>query len=264
MIDVLKRAFAEEKDFVRIHAAEALVETGEGAFVTASLLPESETAPPIVRVGIWRTLGAAAASGRRDPWIAKLRNVMLTPGLPDRIHAAESLAKLGVSLPEDRPAIEELARISSKAHSCHANWMLALAGDATAEGRLMELMKSDDPIARLASGYILGRLPKISDAAREQLIAAAKSERSDSPACGYLLAAAYVSAADDLRAGELKTRLMERLKNGTVSERYAAALAIGERGNQADLPLLAPLLEQTGDAKIGGAQGSLRILRRRS
>jgi solute:Na+ symporter, SSS family len=262
MLDVLKQAFAEEKDFVRIHAAEALVEHGEGKLVVATLGPEADSAPPIVRVGIWRTLAAAESSERRAKWVAKLREVMLTPGLPDRIHAAESLAKLGVSLPDDRPAIEELARTSSKAHSCHAIWMLALAGDEGAENRLVELLTSDDQIARLASGYILGRLPKISDESRKKLFVAARAEPTDSPACGYLLASAYLRAADAEAAAEFKTRLAERLKNGTVSERYVAALAIGERGDTADLPVLAPLLEQTGDARIGAAQGSLRILRR--
>ena len=263
MIDVLKRAFAEEKDFVRIHAAEALVEQGERAFVVEALGPEADTTTPIVRVGIWRTLALAASSENRAPWVARLREVMLTPGLPDRIHSAESLAKLGVSLPLDRPAIDELARISSKAHSCHAIWMLALAGDPAAENRLLGLLASDDQIARLASGYILGRLPKISDAAREKLLAAARSESTDSPACGYLAAAAYQRANDAQTTSEFKTRLLERLQNGTVSERYVAALAIGQRGDAADLAVLAPLLEQSGDARIGAAQGSLRILRQK-
>jgi len=261
MIDVLKNALAQEKAFIRIHAAEALVEAGEGAWVVAALQGEADGAPPIVRVGIWRTLGLAQPD-RRAEWVGRLRTVMLTAGNPDRIHAAESLAKLGASLESDRRAIAELAEISSKAHSCHAIWLLALAGDATAEGRLTGLLGSDDPIARLASGYILGRLPAIGDEARQKLFAAARTETADSPACGYLRAAAYLRAPDAETTREFKTRLTERLQNGTDSERYAAALAIGERGTAADLALLAPLLEQTGDARIGGAQGSLRILRR--
>src|SRR5688572_25360981 len=68
MIDVLKRAFSEEKDFVRIHAAEALVEAGEAEFVIAALAPEADTAPPIVRVGIWRTLGMAQPA-RLATWV---------------------------------------------------------------------------------------------------------------------------------------------------------------------------------------------------
>jgi SSS family solute:Na+ symporter len=263
MIDVLKQAFAEEKDFVRIHAAEALVEAGEGPLVIAVLKPRADSDKPILRVGIWRTLAMAETPERRKQWVSKLRGVMLEPGLPDRIHAAESLSKLGVGLPEDRPAIEELARISSKAHSCHALWLLALSGDSSAEGRLVALMTSDDPIARLASGYILGRLPKIGDEAQQKLLAAARSEPADSPACGYLRASAYLRAANSDTTSEFKNLLAERLTGGTVSEKYVAAQAIGVRGTTDDVPLLTPLLNQPGDARIGGAQGILRILGRK-
>jgi hypothetical protein len=262
MIDLLKRAFAEEKDFVRIHAAEALVEQGEAKFVIAALTPEVDNAPPILRVGIWRTLAAAEPADRRGPWIARLREVMLTPGLPDRVHAAESLAKLSVSLPADLPVIAELARTSTKAHSCHAIWMMALAGDSAAERRLIDLVQSDDPIARLASGYILGRLPEITEAARRQLLAAARAEPDDSPACGYLLATAYLRSTDQVAAAEFKKRLFDRFNAGSVGERYIAALAIGERGESADISLLMPLLDQGGDARIGAAQGILRILKK--
>jgi len=260
MIPILEKALAEEKEFVRIHAAEALVEHGVTASVVEVFGREAEAAPPIQRVGVWRTLAAASSAKERAKWVARLREVMLTPGLSDRIHAAESLAKLGVSLPDDRAAIDELARNSSKAHSCHAIWLLALSGDATAEGRLCELLASDDPIARLASGYILGRLPKISEAAGDKLLAAANSESTDSPACGYLVAAAYLRATHTERPA-LKTRLVERLTAGTASERYAAALAIGEQGSYTDSGLLAPLLKEPGDIRVGAAQGTLRISR---
>ena len=66
----------------------------------------------------------------------------------------------------------------------------------------------------------------------------------------------------DPTAERIKARLVERLTTGGASEKYAAALALGAVGSRADLKVLEPLLRESGDPRIGAAQGSLRILRR--
>jgi len=262
MIELLKDSFVREKEFVQIHAAEALVEADEVDDVAAALNAEVETAPPIRRVGVWRTMARCAKSpAERAAYVARLREVMLTPGEADRIHAAESLAKLGEKLVADRTAVEQLAKISKPAHACHCLWVLALAGENSAESRLVALLKADDPIARLASGYVLARLPSLSAESRAALIAAADAEPSDSPACGYLLAAALLTC-DDAGRDDRKAKLLAQMARGTVGEQYEGALVLGLRGDADDLRHLAVDKNLSGDARIGRAQGTLRLLSR--
>lgn len=262
LLEMLRQSFANESGFIRIHAAEALVEQGQGAEVAAVLAKEAVDPPPMVRIGIWRVLAQTSSGAARDEFIAKLRRVMLTPGESDRIQATESLAKLDCSLPDDREAIERLARESTPAHSCHCLWLLALSGDATAESRLADKLEGNDEIARLASSYILGRLPKVSPDSVRRLIAAADKEPPSSAALGYMLGAALLRVGDPTTADRIKAKLVERLTTGGASEKYAAALALGAVGQHADLKFLEPLLREPGDPRIGAAQGSLRILHR--
>src|SRR5699024_3359015 len=50
------------------------------------------------RIGIWRALALAAMTDEdREEWISKIIEVYQNPDNEDRIHAAESMAKLGVS-----------------------------------------------------------------------------------------------------------------------------------------------------------------------
>jgi len=264
LIDSLRQSFANETNFIRIHAAEALVEHGMGDEVAAVLTREAATAPSITRVGVWRVLARTSSDSARAGHVAKLRHVMLSEGEPDRIHAAEALAKLNQALPDDREAITRLADEASPPQSCHPLWLLTLTGDAKAEGRLAGLLDSPDEVARLVAAYVIGRLPTISDEARRKLVTVADNEPTWSPALGYLLAAATLRGKElfiDQRL-RFRRRLIDRLKDGSVNERYEAALAIGSTGDLTDLEHLQSLLSQPGDPRIGAAQGALRILKR--
>lgn len=262
LLETLRQSFASETGMIRIHAAEALVEHGEGPAVAAELRKGADDPPPIVRVGIWRTLARTAAPDEQSEYVERLRRVMLTAGEPDRIHAAESLAKLGISLPGDWEAIDELANNASAAGSCHPIWLLALSGDSAAESRLAGRLDSSDEIARLVAAYIIGRLPAVARSTEQHLIDAAGKEPAASPARGYLLAAVVTRTKDPATAARFKSQLIERLSNGTAAEKYEGALALGSIGTRQDLMHLSPLLQEPGDPRIGAAQGGLRILSR--
>ena len=242
LIDSLRQSFANETNFIRIHAAEALVEHGMGDEVAAVLAREAATAPPITRIGVWRVLARTSSDPAR----------------------AGHVAKLNQTLSDDREAITRLADEASPPQSCHPLWLLVLSGDTKAEGRLAGLLDSPDEVARLVAAYVIGRLSTISDETRRKLVTVADNEPAWSPALGYLLAAATLRGKElfiDQRL-RFRRRLIERLKDGSVNERYEAALAIGATGDLTDLENLQPLLSQPGDPRIGAAQGALRILKR--
>ena len=92
----LRDALRTETAWVRVHAAEALLRNGLPEGVEEVFLPEAETSPPKHRIGVWRVL----AQGQQDPakrerYIGRIRAAFLDLDGPDRLHAAETLGKLG-------------------------------------------------------------------------------------------------------------------------------------------------------------------------
>src|SRR4051812_1691055 len=97
---VLHDALASGARWIEVHAAEALIAAGggdadrdqvRGAFERELAAHGSE---PEYRIGIWRVL-AQAAPGDRDAWVRRIADAFLDAAGPDRLHASESLGKLG-------------------------------------------------------------------------------------------------------------------------------------------------------------------------
>ncbi len=278
LVEILQKEMATQTGWVRVHAAEALVHHGYGAGVAAAFAPEADTAAAPLRIGVWRVLATASPDETvRTAFVGRIRAAFLNPDGPDRLHAAEALAKLGVCRKEDRPALEAYLAEQGQALGAFACWVMALSGDVADVDRLAGLLESTDPVARLRAGVALGRLAGGVEnlslrsstvgatresplpSMKERLSIAAGKEPADSPAAVYLACAAYRAGGE----ASHRDRVLYYLQNGKTSERYEAALALGARGDEADLPLLTPLLDHAeADVRIGAADASLRILRR--
>ena len=91
-VQILKDALEKERGFVRIHAAEALLNHGFHDLVLREFLPENSTAEPMYRVGVWRVLAQANPKDRnfRYKYIDCMVNVFKDVNAPERILAAES------------------------------------------------------------------------------------------------------------------------------------------------------------------------------
>jgi SSS family solute:Na+ symporter len=267
LIDVLEHEFRANTSFVRIHAAEALIEHGFGFKVSASLQAEADTASSPYRIGVWRALARIAESeSRRQYFSGRLRRVLCDPDASDRLHAAESLDKLGLADRSDRPVIEKWLASADDASSDFPLWLLVLSSELTErardEARLAKLLESKDPVARLRSAFALGRLETASAASIARLSKQDAAEPEDSPARVYLLAAAYLHAPPGSAAeAVLKRRLLASLGTGKPNEQFEAATVIGLRGSADDLLALAPQLRSTeADDRIGAANASLHVL----
>jgi SSS family solute:Na+ symporter len=252
--------------FVRIHAAEALAEHGYGFMVSAAFHAEAGTAPPPIRVGVWRVLARIAeGSEERARFIDLLRKAMLDAQGPDRLQAAESLAKLGAANRSDRPAIEQWLASADDATAAFLLWLLLLSSDAAErardETRLAGLLDSSDPTARLRAAYALGRLETIAPKSLDRMNERVAVEASDSPARVYLLAAAFLHASRaSAQALALKKEMLAFLKTGKGNEQLEAATAIGMRGSADDAPALDQALQsREADGRIGAAGALLQI-----
>ncbi|WP_164103678.1 sodium:solute symporter family transporter [Candidatus Laterigemmans baculatus] len=313
--DALTEPPAEASPWVRIHAAEALLWHGDRELVAEVFAPTGDnlagdnlagdnlagglaTDEPEVRIGVWRIRAQLADQpALRQERLEPIRQALRDPAGPDRVHAAEALAKLGASLTgEDRQAAEQLADSPDPAVAAYALWLLADAGETAARERLLGLLEAEDPIARLRAAFAIRNLqqpPTASERARVE--AAAASEPNDSPAKVYLLGTAWLltprgglaagnePAAEstaqeaDLASQEADLASPGRSRNGwgdavraqltspATGDRYAAAMAIGDGGDWSDVDQLRPLLESDdADVRLAAAHAILRIDRRQS
>ena len=263
---MLEREMNSNTGWVRVHAAEALLDHQHALAVAPAFAPEADTAAPPYRIGVWRVLARAAASeDQRRAFIERIHRTMLDPRAPDRVHAAESLAKLTAANPSDDPMLVEWLGTASDAESVYPLWLLVLSqssmGRASNEDRLGQLLDSSDSTARLRAAFALGRIKSISPASIARLNRCLELEPEDSPVRGYVAAASLRHTARDSSGTiRLKQVLTDRLSRGQPAEQLEAAMALGRFGTAADRPALTRLLlSAEADARIGAASGLLYL-----
>jgi len=273
LVEIMRDTLQQSQGWVRIHAAEALLWHGYNEDVAAVFPADAQTSEAGYRIGVWRVWAQLADSPpQRQQAVDRIRQALRDRDGPDRVHAAESLAKLGEPLePEDRAAAEQLAQSPEPADAAFALWLLADAGQASARSELIELLRADDAIARLRAAFALRNLKRpLEPAERTVVLQAAASEPDDSPAKIYLLATAWLVApqtGDPSTAEMSRQSLAEALRQwaatGSAGERYAAIMAFAEGGAADDRATLqATLADRDADVRSASAYALLRIDRR--
>jgi hypothetical protein len=268
LIDQLEQEMHANTSWVRIHAAEALIAHGVTEPVVASFAPEVNRVAPPYRIGVWRVMARAAQkSPERRQFIGQLHRVLLDPKAADRLHAAESLAKLGVADAADRSVLESWLASADDASSVFPLWLKVLSTrgeDRTkTEKRLASLLESKDPLARLRAALALGRIKPRAPETLWRLNQRLASEPAGSSARVYLITAALLQAKrNSPLALKLKPQLALYLEGGKPNEQLEAATVLGKCGSEKDLPALSRLLNSSdADTRIGAASGSLYLLR---
>jgi HEAT repeat protein len=223
--EVLVAALKDESQWVRAHAAEALVQTNRPAPALDAFRPLADTAEPKYRVVTWRILAQAEPDpAERRRCVERIRAALLDRDGPDQTHAMEALAKLNQPAADDaeRVLVREIAA-GGGAMSPFALWRLAQAGEADAIDRLRALLRSSEEVTRARAEFVLSRAQPSgpdADAARETL------KSADNPA----------------------------------GRRYLACTFLADHGGDDDLPALARLLDDPdSDVRVGAAFALLRI-----
>src|SRR5690606_23049629 len=100
LISQMQSTVAEQSQWMKVHVAEYLTDLGyrDGLYQIFERENELYSQQPEYRIGIWRVLARLSTEGERREWIEKIANVFEDPTAEDREHAAEALAKLGVSV----------------------------------------------------------------------------------------------------------------------------------------------------------------------
>lgn len=164
----------------QIHAAEVLIPFGHSRTVWEHYYPirfeQDDT--PIMRITNWRALARVDRTPQaRQIWINKIFDIALTPGLPDRVHAAESAAKLKAPpAPHVVASMEAWAADAPDKDAAFAlwcNWSRDLPPDASP--LIINWLKTGDGDTRLRVAYMLARLKPTDPAILAALAAAANA-----------------------------------------------------------------------------------------
>ena len=264
---VLHEVMAAERSWVKIHAAEALIDAGEAGRVHAIFLAEeAANENPAIRIGLWRVLARTARTpAERAEWMARIEGAYRDPQAPDRIQAIETLGKLHQRV--SGPALALVRRESAGAPSVPmvlALWAAQLAGEPNALAGLAGLLSSPDPTLRGDAAYALRWLGVTDPAVRQTLVKAAAVEPADTYAYPYLLGAAVTVGADDAQTKAWLEKLEQVLTSGTTDARFEAAQTLKHHCPPAKAIQLAPLLgEPANDIRVGAADVILSALSRR-
>lgn len=273
LVDVMQQTLERSEGWVRIHAAEALLWHGYREVVAAAIPAGTDAAETGYRIGVWRVWAQIASNPDvRKNAVDRIRMALRAPDGLDRVHAAESLAKLGDSLePADFAAAEQLAAASEPATQTFALWLLADAGQIDARKRLLDQLQSADPIARLRAAFSVRNLKQpLTSAQQATVLRIAVAEADNSPAKVYLVATAWLLAKKKTNTVFDKAdreRLSESLHRFTTSksadERYAAIMAIADGGTPNEIATLrSALVDTDADVRSAAAHALLRIDRR--
>lgn len=265
-VNTLRRVLNDTLRWEKVHAASYLLQLDYRDGVHDVFLKEEAQhgEVPYYRIGVWRVL-AASQEEERQKWLARIQTVAADTLAPDRVHAVESLAKLGVPTAleptTEDPILNFFIRWANgqsagSARSPSADFFLQTIAGERADA---------SPRERRLAAYALRNSGKL-DAARWNRLAEL-ALRTDAPheLRVYTLAAALAAAPGDSlvtrQFSTLKDQLVSLTRNGSAAERIELLLALAENGSADDLPLLNAANPDPG-VQAAAAYASLRIDRR--
>ncbi len=266
-VEVLRRALNEEQGSTRALAAEYLLRLDYWDGVQDLFERELKRAgnQPEDRIRIWHVLALAPVGEKqRDAWIARIRDVFLDTGAPDRLLAIRSLAELGYHVDEEaQAAFAQAAYGSDDAMAAYASWVLTSSGEEGAEDRLAELLALATPQTRAAAATALLHLPQISEATVSELSRSVRLEQLLGLGGAVSAIGAMAVHAPDERKAPYWYLLRQYAEGDSPPERRAACEALAIGGTREHLPILVPLLDDPhSDVRIAAAWAILRIGRR--
>jgi hypothetical protein len=250
----LRQAVFSPSFWVKVHAIEFLADLGylpEATQYTDGQLASFDSIPQ-KRIGFWRCkYRLSRTENERKIWLEKIKDAYSNTGGADRIHAAETLAKLGFSLRHFDDSTVEKDLKSESDLAAFALWGYVLPkyeNDATDFDRLFAMFGHQNAGFRKIAAYSLGFIPGIPEEKWFVLAEKALQEPAHSPAYPYMLSAAYIVS----RSGSSKD-LVKKIRQKLTglkdvqdkSARIELCRALAAKGAKTDLPLLKDLLHLT-------------------
>lgn len=257
---ILHTNLQKQSEWIKVHTAEFLLWLGYPEGVKEVFLEEErrfEHKTPY-RIGIWRVLAQAETrSEKKEKWINKIVQAFIDEFGEDRIHAAETLAKLRISPLVNYPDITKKTLNSPiKNLSLYTRWSTCYTSPDSllnVQNFFLNLAtsKNEDFITRSIASYVIRQLNMLDTEQWNNLALSALSEFTESNIKINLLNTAFVTANDDLLNSELYDQVSVEFLNYRESRDYNTRInladGLAEKGQLKDIDILRSFLEDEKD-----------------
>ncbi len=239
----------------KVHAAEELLLLGYTAQIEKEFLTELEQhkETPQYRIGLWRVLAKGAKTAEEQKaWTDNIIHVYTDLSQPDRLHAAESLAKLNINLNEIAPnLVKKDLNSNDTLMQAFVSWGSSVSKnpDDIKYASLLSMATSSTETFRRIGAYALGFYKSLPEEYQETLYRQTISEPEDSKAKIYLLKAIFLLTKSNIREKELKDKLISYLSSPEKTNKMEALLALAEKGTSSDLPIIKEIFTQNINSK---------------
>jgi SSS family solute:Na+ symporter len=250
----LQQAVLSPSFWVKVHGIEFFADLGyykEALQYTDEHLASFDSIPQ-KRIGFWRCKYKLSPTAiDRKTWLDKIKGAYLDTTGPDRLHAVETLAKLGFSLRHFDGGIvdKDLKGEPNMAAFTYWGYVLPKYDGARADfDMLFTMFDNENAAFRKIGAYSLGFIPQFPEEKWPMLVKYALKEPSDSPAYPYMLSAAYMairSKNNQTLQSEIRQRLQQLKDVQDKSARIELCRALAVNGIKSDMPLLQELLQAT-------------------
>jgi hypothetical protein len=255
-LQILRNNMYTQKEWIKVHAAEFLLWSGFPEGVEEHFLEEEknfgEQSP--YRIGIWRVLAQVAkTSDEKKRWSDKIMRAFVDESGKDRIHAAETLAKLKISPLNDYPEITKQAMESSvKNLSLYTIWSIAFTSGNTFSDSLhsflkLAVSKDKDVADRNLAAYRIRQSINLEEDLWNPFAQSVLLEPRDSEVRINLLNAAFVTVPASLQHSKLFKQVREEFLEYEKTKDYAVLIkladGLAEKGEPKDVPKLLSFME---------------------
>lgn len=269
-IQVLRTVMQTQQQWVKVHAAEFLIWTGNKEGVEQAFLKELELfhEKPQYRIGIWRVLAQVSDSAEAAQYKTKIIKAFLDTAGKDRIHAIETMAKLKISpLPQYPDATGAALHGDVKNLSVYTHWAIAYTNEDSAKaagryflGRLLDT--NEDISQRRIAAYVLrsGYTPDMEEWNTLRDMALALPDDTDGKVS--FLNATLLTAPHEMMTSEIYKNIFGSLlafsnkKDKGIRMDIAAGLATA--GSREHLPALADWMRNADPTGIAADDADLQ------
>jgi hypothetical protein len=250
----LNAVLTEQQGFIKAHAAEYLLRVGDTAEVQKTFLREDTLhgTEPRYRIVIWRVLAQTESSPEgKMKWAGKVLAVFGDPEAPDRLHASETLARLGISPLERFPDATRASLQSDNPNlRVYTLWAISFSSDSLMEGnkrKFLDFAAADSLLdIRKISAYILRHIKGLTAQEWSDLAARALKEPAETGFRQNFLNTAYVTfpgGADSGLYEKVEAGMRKGAADFSAEDRVGVAQALAEKGGPDDIPLLTDYLK---------------------
>lgn len=248
-VEALNEVGANSEDFwVRIHAIEFLIDLGltSDAGRLAAECANFEDVPQ-KRIGYWRVKYRLDTTSRRNEWLEYIKSAYLDRSGNDRIHAAESLAKLSYPIKSLDEEVLKTDQGEGGSLAAYLNWGLALPkteSDSINYEALIQGVEDTGKLNRKIAAYAIGFLDVLPTVYHERLFQAADSESDSSDAFPYLLHAAYVQRMPLEKDKILFEKLQSLSSYPDKASKIELCRALARRNEKEGAPILKKIFDE--------------------